>query len=226
MDYEKAIWNALRAVWVGVPVRGCWFHFNQCVYRKARSHQVSNAFLTKRQSHDMIRRLMTLPLVDKDHIPPLFDAIKVKYQQQINDPTSPGVRKLFEYFEAQWIQGTASGFSPEDYSCFKKKIRTTNIVESWNWRIFKDGNQKRNGIYQLALLLAKDTARCVANINQYAANNYRRRYQVEKDKAIKNAYAIYDVSKDTWELLENLRDATTQTCRYAPRDLAIINDQL
>ena len=226
VDYEKAIWNALRAVWVGVPVRGCWFHFNQAIYRKVRSFEVGNAFHSQAQTHKMVRRLMALPLVDRGNIPPLFETLKEKYAPQINNPGAPGVRKLFEYFEEQWIQGTARGFCPADYSCYKKKIRTTNIVESWNCRIFRAGNQKKNNIYQLALVLARETARCLANITQYAANNYRRRAQVEKDRKIKRAYEIYDATANSWDLLENLRAATTKTSRYTPGELAIINDQL
>ena len=88
------------------------------------------------------------------------------------------------------------------------------------------GNQKRNNIYQLALVLAKDTARCDANIDQYEANNYRWRYQVEKYKKIKRAYEIYDANVDSWELLENLRLAKTKTCRYTPGELANVNGQL
>ena len=142
VDYEKAIWNALRAVWVNADVRGCWFHFNQCIYKYFLTLKMGSAVFTQFPVHKMLRRLMTLPLIDKDNIPIVFAKLKERYAAQINDPTFPGVKLLFEYFEKQWIRGTGNGFVPEDYSCFGRRIRTTNIVESWNGEIFKKGRKK------------------------------------------------------------------------------------
>ena len=142
VDYEKAIWNALRAVWVNADVRGCWFYFNQCIYKYFLTLKMGSAVFTQFPVHKMLRRLMTLPLIDKDNIPIVFAKLKERYAAQINDPTFDGVKLLFEYFEKQWIRGTGTGFVPEDYSCFGRRIRTTNIVESWNGEIFKKGRKK------------------------------------------------------------------------------------
>ena len=175
----------------------------------------------------MVRRLMTLALVDRNSIPLLFAELKRKYEPQIND--SPGVKELFSYFEKNWLHGTADGFGPKDYSCYRQHIRTTNIVESWNGEIFREGNKKKHNIYQLALLLATETAHCEAAINQYASKKYRRRKQVEKDQNILKAYDNYENSQDApeerrWQLLEELREATDQNCRYTPRDLANVGE--
>ena len=213
VDYEKAIWNALRAVFVNAHVRGCWFHFCQCIIRKARELELTDAFFNHNRVHKMLKRLMCLHLIDKNNIPKLFDDLKWKYRNQIRD--TPGVKALFEYFETQWIQGRgAAGFKPEDYSCFGQPIRTTNIVESWNSSIYKAGKRKKHDIYQLAILLARENARCEDNVAQYGAKKYKRRRQVEKEKGIKKAYDVYDTNKKLWELLERLREATTNTIRY------------
>ena len=98
--------------------------------------------------------------------------------------------------------------------CFGQPIRTTNIVESWNSSIYKAGKRKKHDIYQLAILLARENARCEANVNQYGAKKYKRRRQVEKEKGIKKAYDVYDTNLKLWELLERLREATTNTIRY------------
>ena len=139
MDYEKAIWNALRAVWVDVTVRGCWFHFNQCIYRRANGLELSKSMLDGEDTWKMIKRLMTLSLIDHKNIKPVFLKLKQHYQETINDPNFDGVKKLFDYYEAQWIIGCAKTFEPKDYSCYKQQIRTTNIAENWNGRIFKEG---------------------------------------------------------------------------------------
>ena len=156
--------------------------------------------------------------------------LKRKYEPQINDPNSPGVKALFIYFEKQWLHGTGDGFGPEDYSCFRQLIRTTNIVESWNGMIYREGNKKKHNIHQLALLLATETANCEAAVNQYASKKYRRRKQVEKDRNIQKAYDTYENSQDApevkrWQLLEDLMEATHTACRYTPSDLTSVGEQ-
>ena len=69
-------------------------------------------------------------------------------------------------------------------------------------------------IYQLAILLARENARWEDNVAQYGAKKYKRRRQVEKEKGIKKAYDVYDTNLKLWELLERLREATTNTIRY------------
>ena len=226
-DYERAIWNSLRAVWPTARVKGCWFHYCQAIYKRVKHEKLGNGFFNHIQVHKMARRLMTLALVDRNSIPLLFAELKRKYEPQIN--TSPGVKNLFNYFEKFWLHGTADGFGPKDYSCYRQHIRTTNIVESWNGEIFREGNKKKHNIYQLALLLATETAHCEAAINQYASKKYRQRRQVEKDENIRKAYDNYENSQDEpeerrWQLLEELREATDKNCRYTPRDLANVGE--
>ena len=78
----------------------------------------------------------------------------------------------------------------------------------------KKGEKKKHDIYQLTLLLARDTSTCMADIDQYAAKVYRRRKQVEKDKAVEKAYAAYKIDNKSWDALENLRVATHTHCNY------------
>ena len=215
VDYEMAMWNAMRAVWVNARVRGCWFHFCQCIYRKVQALKLVKSFYEHYQVQKMVKRLMCLPLIDANNIPMVFDRLRDdKYQDIIAD--NPVVKALFDYFEKQWIRGTGTGFKPEDYSVFRQLIRTTNIVESWNGSIFKEGNYKKHDIYQLAKLLARESADCEANRLHYASKKYKRRHQVEREKAIQNAYAKFDVNKQLMELLENLRKATKRHIRYRP----------
>ena len=224
VDYEKAIWNALRAVWVGVTVRGCWFHFCQCIYRRARQEKVTHSLYNQHYSHKMVKRLMTLPLIDHKNIPHVFERLQLHYKDQIND--SPGVKKLFEYVERQWIRGTRTGFVPKDYTNYKQKIRTTNIAECWNGKIYQAGGRKKHDIYQLTVLLARNAKKCEDNICHFSSSHYKRITQIQKDEKIKKAYAHYEqqerdkVEDRNWVLLENLRAATSKYINYVPGELA------
>ena len=215
VDYERPVWNALRKVWPEASVRGCWFHYCQCIRRKVQDLKISKAVFEHGGANKMEKRLMTLPLVDKNNIPPLFLKLKTHYQTQIAN--CPGVKALFDYMEKMWISGRSSiGFTPEDYSCFEKVIRTTNIAEVWNGEIYTAGKRKKNDIYQLTTLLAKDAALSEADLHQYAHKKYRKRAQVEKDKNIRKANLKYRQDGNVWLFLENLRIATKKMVRCNP----------
>ena len=216
MDYEKAIWNAARATWENVTLRGCWFHFNQCIYKKVSDLKLDKSYLTHEPTRKMVRRLMTLPLMDHANIGILFELLKEKYHEQINDPNSTKVRDLFAYFEKQWIQGT--NFSPEEYSCFMKIIRTNNQIEHWNGYIYREGGSKAHNIYLLAQLLGQDASKAMLNFEQYAAKVYVKRSQAEKDTAVKEAYRLYNFHKNSWRAMEDLRVATTKHCAFTLGD--------
>ena len=215
VDYERQVWNALRKVWPASSVRGCWFHYCQCIRRKVQNLKINKAVFEHGGANKMEKRLMTLPLVDKNNIPLLFLELKRHYQTQI--ARCPGVKALFDYMELMWISGRSSiGFTPEDYSCFEKIIRTTNIAEVWNGEIYTAGKRKKNDIYQLTKLLAKDAAHSEADLHQYAHKKYRKRAQVEKDKKIRKANLRYRQDGNLWLFLENLRMATKKMVRCNP----------
>ena len=216
IDYEKSIWNSLRKVWPESAVRGCWFHYTQCIRRKVIDCKIGKAAFEHGGVHKMERRLMMLPLVDENNIPLLFRRLKSHYQAQID--SCNGVKLLFEYMELMWISGRSSiGFTPKDYSCFEKVIRTTNIAEVWNSEFFTAGKRKKNDIYQLTKLLAKDAAHSEADLLQYAHKKYRKRVQVEKERKIRKANRQYREDGNLWLFMENLRVATKKIVSCNPR---------
>ena len=232
VDYERAIWNALRAVWVDATVRGCWFHFTQCIYRKAHGLGLSKELLDGGKTWKMVRRLMLLPLIDHNNIEPVFRKLKQHYKTSINDPEHDGVKKLFAYYEAQWIVGGAKVFEPKDYSCYKQQIRTTNIAENWNGNIQKQGGNKKLDLFQLVTLLYRNLSKCYEDIDHYHTSHYVRRTQVEKEHKIKKAYENYAFANAqrrdnrNWELLDDLLKATEKHSNFLPSNHATIAEPL
>ena len=211
VDFERAFWNAIRATWANVKVRGCWFHFNQCIYRKVQEFKIEYSFTKQFRTYKMIRRLMTMALIHPLHIPQLFGMLKKVYAAEINNPDFDGFQKLFAYFQDQWITGI---FKPDDWSCHNKDIRTTNQVERWNGYIYVRGGKKKLNIHLLAQLLGKDAVYAMSKMDEYSDKVYRKRAQVEKEEAITNAYADFEIDNNSWNLLDKLLKATTKQCRW------------
>lgn len=66
VDFEKASRKAARLVWPGIDVKGCDFHMNQALHRKAKSFPLLNHELRHnaraRFALKMIYRISLLPL--------------------------------------------------------------------------------------------------------------------------------------------------------------------
>ena len=91
VDYEKALWTSIKAAFgEDINVRGCWFHFNQCIFRKISDLKMKNAYSQKEDTNIMVRRLMTLPLLDAENIPKVFKQVKKRYLPAGNISGNPG----------------------------------------------------------------------------------------------------------------------------------------
>ncbi|CAL4181637.1 unnamed protein product, partial [Meganyctiphanes norvegica] len=211
VDFELAIWNAVHVVWgETVKIRGCWFHFNQCIHRFVVHCGLGNIFRKHNLITKMIKRLMVLPLMDPMNIPPLFSLLKQRYHATINGDNT-AVKDLFDYFESQWISGR---FSPDTWSCFECVIRTNNHVESWNGHVLRKAERKGKNIYLLSELLAKDAIVAMNDLDNYSNRYYIKKTQATRDALILAAYARYKEHKKPWDALESLRHATAKHCNW------------
>ena len=70
--------------------------------------------------------------------------------------------RVFQYFEDQWING--KNFNPKDWTCFGNKVRSNNMLESWNGQVNREGGNKSMHIFKLGRFLHKYTEQ-VENID-------------------------------------------------------------
>ena len=82
MDYEAAIWKAIRDVFPAVKVRGCAFHWSQALWRKAQALGLQEAYRTHQPTHRFIRQLLAIQFLPHEHIQPTFDRLQVKAEGQ------------------------------------------------------------------------------------------------------------------------------------------------
>ena len=78
VDFEKAVWGALRMCLPVVSVRGCWFHWAQAVYRRVKKYGLRNAYMHQVYIRAYVRELMALPNLPASHIEPAFLEMKVR----------------------------------------------------------------------------------------------------------------------------------------------------
>ena len=207
MDYEKAMWNAIENVFgAHVKKRGCWFHYTQAIFRRVSELKLTKDYYKKDRIYKMVRRFMTLALMDEGSIPVLFEHYKECYR--IETAQSAAVTDLFAYMEKQWISGKK--FHPDQWCCYKRKTRTNNAVENWNGKIWKRAGERTLHIYQLSSLLLVDAEEAVRNLRR-AGSDYIKPINRKTQKAIEKIYEEYDGGRGplrSCDILNMLMEAT------------------
>jgi hypothetical protein len=67
-DFEKGAINAFGFEFPGATCKGCYFHFNQCLYRKLCDLGLKVQYVNDKVINEWFRMTMILPLVPLDLI--------------------------------------------------------------------------------------------------------------------------------------------------------------
>ncbi|XP_021370157.1 uncharacterized protein LOC110461150 [Mizuhopecten yessoensis] len=133
VDFEVAAHNAIRSVVPGINIKGCFFHYTQCIWRKAQSTGLQTLYLENDDVKLLVRRAAVLPLIPLDRIEDVL---------------------FIEYVTEQWVEGdrpTWNHFSIEG-------PRTTHHLEAWHGKLKKRVLHAHPNIYTI-IQTFKDTER-------------------------------------------------------------------
>lgn len=100
-DYESGLRKAIRNVYSGVKIIGCWFHYCQAVRRKCRQTKgFFRSLLCHKNGYAIYKMLLALPLLPQDKIPEGFVFIRKTVK---NSKLSALLEPIFTYFDNWWL---------------------------------------------------------------------------------------------------------------------------
>ncbi|KAK2145428.1 hypothetical protein LSH36_682g01063 [Paralvinella palmiformis] len=149
MDYEGATWQVVRAVFPGIEIQGCLFHFMQAVYRKVQELGLQTAYSNDPGTNSICGKLVALPLLPQEHIITVFKAIVRQAWVGIQ-----AINNLIEYVRSTWV--VSQPFPPRGWSVFGQSVRTNNNCEGWHYRLNHRGKRAKLPFYLLVQLLHKE----------------------------------------------------------------------
>ncbi|XP_062584465.1 uncharacterized protein LOC134246160 [Saccostrea cucullata] len=142
LDFEIAARNAVQGNFPRTSIKGCFFHYTQCIWRKVQSCGLTTQFREDEDFHRLVRRAAVLPLVP---------------EQQVEDV----------WFEA--LQDNED--DNQDVGRFKDNEgpRTTNAVEGWHHKFNRMCRRPHPNLFMFVQLIQKEQAANEAKMIQLAA---------------------------------------------------------
>lgn len=156
IDFELGMLKALNNVFVGVEVKGCYFHWKQAIFRKMQKSNILNAYNTNAQFQEGVKKLYALVCVPEGYVAEVFSSITIWFQEHCNIPEATS---LLQYFEKTWTGKCSRGrvvkdpiLPPKLWNHFKGildgEILTNNSVECWN-REWKNSLPRKPSVWDV-----------------------------------------------------------------------------
>ena len=130
IDYETAVQNAARTSFPGITIKGCFFHYTQCIWRKVQNTGMQTHYSDDPIIHQLVRRVAVLLLVPHTSIEDVwFNALEdLEQSNPTTDPTS-----FTDYVTTYWVETRRHLWN----HYLIQGPRTTNHLEGWHSKIKK-----------------------------------------------------------------------------------------
>ncbi|RWS22729.1 uncharacterized protein B4U80_09036 [Leptotrombidium deliense] len=200
VDYEQAMITTIRRVFPNTRVRGCLFHYTQCIYRHVQSCGLSVEYLhsigndesnnVEADFKKVVRRFLALPFLP---LTELEDAhTEIMEDIDLNDQR---VSAFSDYHLDNWFKD-GSTYPRELWNQYRNFCdRTNNGVEGWHSAFNKAVGKSHPRLYQFIDII-KDQQLEFELVSRQVDNGestvtLRRKYITLNDR-IKNLTAILD----------------------------------
>ena len=134
IDFEVAEKNALEAVFPGVSVEGCFFHFCKNIWRKVQANGLQNRYQEEPAFADQVSKIAALAFVPENDTQRYFDILSQNIDQDLD--------VIVDYIEENYIGVIRRGrfrrprFPISWWSVYDRVNqnlpRTNNAVEGWH----------------------------------------------------------------------------------------------
>lgn len=156
-DYELAAINAFSYEFPGAVNKGCFFHFNQCLYRKITNLGMKTIYDNDDKIRLWFRKAMVLPLVPLNCV---SDALSILICEK---PNVKEIEDFCDYLLETWVgdpsEGFNNNFDNELWNHFETEyVRTNNNLEGFHSKLNRLVQSPKPNIFKMISLLKRQEA--------------------------------------------------------------------
>jgi len=145
-DYETAVHNAAKSVFDRIVIKGCFFHYGQCIWRRVQSCGLQVAYRDNDAVTQLVRRAAVLPLVPDDSIEDVwFNALEDIGNADIDQHQMIQITTFTDYVTTNWVETNRHIWNHYE----TRGPRTTNHLEGWHAKIKRQIQQSHPNVFSL-----------------------------------------------------------------------------
>ena len=163
-DIESLTWKPVASVLPETKLQGCAFHWGQAVWCKMQEIGLKRAYVNDRSTHKYVKKLLSIPLLPAEHIPPVFTTLQL-------EANTDKLTELTDYIQKTWI--TSTTWPPSNWSVFGQSVRTNNDVEGWHQKLNAE-TRPSTGLYHLSSILNTEARQLKLNMCLLSEGKVRR----------------------------------------------------
>ncbi|CAB4024197.1 Hypothetical predicted protein [Paramuricea clavata] len=137
-DFEQALITAIQTKLPNTRIEGCYFHFNQSLWRHVKDHGLTRAYRNHERVKKLIRKVMSIGFLPTAIVRNNFALLRTENRTRRLFRRYPGLVEFFNYVFNNYINGnfpvTLWNVYDRDMDC-----RTNNNAEgfhrAWNNRV-------------------------------------------------------------------------------------------
>ena len=144
IDFELGMLAAIQEQFPTSRVRGCYFHYTQCIWRKVQELGLVKYYKKDKDINALVRRMAAFPLL------PLHLIDDVFLQMHSDAPLNQSCNELIDYFVEQWVHDIRPKISRTIWSHYNNNgARTNNHLEGWHSFLNKKVGKHHPNLFEL-----------------------------------------------------------------------------
>ncbi|XP_064596789.1 uncharacterized protein LOC135463460 [Liolophura sinensis] len=177
-DFEKAFHNAVEISLPATEVKGCFFHFTQCIWRNCQKHGLQTAYKNDPDIQKMVRRAAMLPLVAPEDIDDVW------LNTLAEAPATDNCVNFLDYVTENWVEGVWGRDVWNHHHT--TAARTNNNVEGWHHRMNSVAGKSHPNLFEFIRIIQREQTLTDLKISQLQAGGRfppkRRKYRTQDEK--------------------------------------------
>ena len=128
-DFELALIAAVETELPRAQISGCYFHFNQSLWRKVQNLGLAASYRRRPAVKSLVRKVMAIGYLPIAVVRQNFRLLRTSRRTQRLCRRYNGLRDFLDYFERNYLNGL---FPPQMWNVYERDMnnRTNNSVES------------------------------------------------------------------------------------------------